>query len=89
VALPSLGTLLDSPRHDVVAVITRPAARAGRGRREAVSPVAELAAQAGLPVLTPARAGQPDFLATLDDLAVDCCPVVGYGALLPPAPQDG
>jgi len=50
-----------------------------------VSPVAELAAQAGLPVLTPARAGQPDFLAVLDDLGVDCCPVVGYGALLPPA----
>jgi methionyl-tRNA formyltransferase len=85
VALPTLQALLDSPRHEVVAAITRPAAPAGRGRRAATSPVADLAAQAGLPVLTPQRAGDPDFLAALADLAVECCPVVAYGALLPPA----
>ena len=32
-AVPSLRALLDSPRHEVVAVVTRPPARAGRGRR--------------------------------------------------------
>ena len=35
-AVPSLRALLDSPRHEVVAVLTRPPARAGRGRRVAV-----------------------------------------------------
>ena len=83
-AVPSLRALLDSPRHEVVAVVTRPAARAGRGRHEVVSPVAELAADAGLPVLTPRRPSEPEFLAGLAALEPDCCPVVAYGALLPP-----
>jgi methionyl-tRNA formyltransferase len=84
-AVPALRALLDSPRHEVVAVITRPPARAGRGRHESASPVGALAAEAGLPVLAPQRSGDPDFLAKLAELRVDCCPVVAYGALLPPA----
>jgi methionyl-tRNA formyltransferase len=84
-AVPSLYALLDSPRHEVVAVITRPAARAGRGRQATSSPVADTATAAGVPVLTPQRPGAPDFLAQLAELAPDCCPVVAYGALLPPA----
>jgi methionyl-tRNA formyltransferase len=83
-AVPSLRALLDSPRHDVVAVITRPAATAGRGRRAVTSPVEQLAHEAALPFLTPARAGDPAFLTELAELAPDCCPVVAYGALLPP-----
>ncbi len=84
-AVPTLRALLDSPRHDVVAVITRPAAPAGRGRRTTNSPVAELATAAGIAALTPARPSEPDFLAELAALEVDCCPVVAYGALLPAA----
>jgi methionyl-tRNA formyltransferase len=84
-AVPSLRALLDSPDHEVVAVVTRPPARAGRGRRETASPVAALAAEAGLPVLSPQRAGDPEFLAELAALEPDACPVVAYGALLPPA----
>jgi methionyl-tRNA formyltransferase len=87
-AVPTLQALLDSPHHAVVAAITRPPARAGRGRRAVTSPVAELAASAGVPVLAPAKAGDPDFLARLRKLGVDCCPVVAYGALLPPAALD-
>lgn len=88
VAAPTLRALLDSARHEVVAAITRPPARAGRGRRAATSPVAELATAAGVPVLTPQRAGDPEFLAELAALRPDCCPVVAYGALLPPAALD-
>ena len=84
-AVPTLRALLDSPRHEVVAAITRPPAPAGRGLRTAESPVAALATEAGLPVLTPAKAGDPEFLAQLAELAVACCAVVAYGALLPPA----
>jgi methionyl-tRNA formyltransferase len=84
-AVPSLRALLDSSRHEVVAVITRPAARAGRGQHRRQAPVDVLAREAGLPVLTPDRPGDPDFLAELVRLGVECCPVVAYGALLPPA----
>ncbi|MGQ0775409.1 MAG: methionyl-tRNA formyltransferase [Pseudonocardiales bacterium] len=93
VAVPSLQALLESQRHAVVAVLTRPDAPAGRGRRPARSPVGALAEQAGLEVLTPRRPSEPDFLARLAELAPDCCPIVAYGALVPRAalelPQHG
>jgi methionyl-tRNA formyltransferase len=84
VAVPSLTALLES-RHEVVAVITRPDAPAGRGRSLQRSPIGELADQHGLEVLTPARPSEPEFLARLQALAPDCCPVVAYGALVPRA----
>jgi methionyl-tRNA formyltransferase len=71
-----------------VAVLTRPDAPAGRGRRAVRSPVGALADGAGVPVLTPRRLTEPDFLATLRALAPDCCPVVAYGALVPRAALD-
>jgi methionyl-tRNA formyltransferase len=82
-AVPSLRALLESDTHDVVAVITRPPAPSGRGRRVSASPVAELAEQVGVPVLTPAKPGDADFLARLVELEIEACPVVAYGALLP------
>ncbi len=64
-------------------MVTRPDAPAGRGRRPTRSPVGTLASQAGLEVLTPRRPSEPDFVARLAVLAPDCCPIVGYGALVP------
>jgi methionyl-tRNA formyltransferase len=83
VAVPALQALLDSDRHEIAAVLTRPDAPAGRGRRPARSPVGALADEAGLIVLTPRRLADPDFLERLRELAPDCCPIVGYGALVP------
>ncbi|WP_030268403.1 methionyl-tRNA formyltransferase [Streptomyces sp. NRRL B-24484] len=85
VAVPALDALLASDRHEVVAVVTRPDAVSGRGRRTVASPVARRAEEAGIEVLRPAKPSDPDFLARLADLAPDCCPVVAYGALLRPA----
>lgn len=82
VAVPSLRALADSD-HEVVAVITRPDARVGRGRRLEPSPVKVAAEELGLPVLTPTSPTDPDFRAALTELQPDCCPVVAYGALLP------
>ncbi|NUS73659.1 MAG: methionyl-tRNA formyltransferase [Corynebacteriales bacterium] len=82
VALPALRALIDSP-HDIAAVVTRPDAPAGRGRKLVPSPVRELAEQHGIEVLTPAKASDPVFLARLEEINPDCCPVVAYGALLP------
>ena len=81
-ALPSLQRLIDSPRHDVLAVLTRPDAAAGRRGRPAPSPVAQMAADNGIPVLKPARPNGPEFLAELAALGPECCAVVAYGALL-------
>ncbi|MDP9432407.1 MAG: methionyl-tRNA formyltransferase [Actinomycetota bacterium] len=82
-ALPSLGALLASP-HEVIAVLTRPDAPAGRGKALRASPVAEVARAAGVEVLTPDRPSNPALLARLTELAPDCCPIVAYGGLIPP-----
>src|SRR3954451_6670029 len=84
-AVPSLQAIIDSGRHDVVAVVTRPDKPAGRGRDLRSSPVKDAAAGHDIPVLQPRRPGDDDFLQQLRDLAPDCCPVVAYGALLPPS----
>ena len=72
----------------MVAVLTRPDARSGRGRTVSRSPVAERADAAGIPVLQPRSPREPEFLAELGDLGVDCVPVVAYGALVPQAALD-
>lgn len=82
IALPALRALVAS-EHEVVAVITRPDAPAGRGRRMAPSPVGALADELGIEALRPRRPGDPDAVARLTELAPDCCPVVAYGAILP------
>ncbi|MGI8888555.1 MAG: methionyl-tRNA formyltransferase [Nocardioidaceae bacterium] len=81
-AVPSLRALIAS-RHEVLAVVTRPDAPAGRGRRLTASPIAELAAGSGLEILRPKTARDPGFLARLTELAPQCCPVVAYGGLVP------
>jgi methionyl-tRNA formyltransferase len=87
VAVPALEALLASA-HEVVGVVTRPDAPSGRGRHLHPSPVAERAAEAGVEILRPAKARDPEFLARLAEIAPDCCPVVAYGALLPRAALD-
>jgi methionyl-tRNA formyltransferase len=81
VALPALDAIADS-RHELVGVVTRPDAPAGRGRRLTASPVGARAEELGVPVLKPDHPRDADFQHALRDLAPDCCPVVAYGALL-------
>jgi methionyl-tRNA formyltransferase len=74
--------------HELVAVVTRPDAPAGRGRKLVASPVAEYAEEQGVEVLKPVKPRDPAFLARLTEIAPDCCPVVAYGGLLPQAALD-
>jgi methionyl-tRNA formyltransferase len=83
VALPSLDAVAASG-HDLVAVITRPDAPAGRGRHTVRSPVGAWADDRAIEVLTPVRPKDQSFLDRLGALAPDCVPVVAYGALVPP-----
>ncbi|WP_406043786.1 methionyl-tRNA formyltransferase [Micromonospora sp. NBC_00898] len=83
VAVPALDALAASG-HELLAVVTRPDAPAGRGRGLVRSPVGAWADAHGVEVLTPARPREPEFLDRLRELAPDCVPVVAYGALVPP-----
>ncbi|MBD8058788.1 methionyl-tRNA formyltransferase [Cellulomonas sp. JH27-2] len=81
-AVPSLEALIAS-RHEVVAVLTRPDARVGRGRTLAPSPVKARAVEAGIDVLTPSTLRDDEVVAQIASLGVDAAPVVAYGALIP------
>jgi methionyl-tRNA formyltransferase len=87
VAVPALDAIAASD-HELVGVVTRPDAPAGRGRRLVASPVAQRAEELGVPVLKPEHPKDPDFQEQLRELSPDCCPVVAYGALLPQSALD-
>lgn len=84
VAIPSLRAIAASG-HDLIAVVTRPDARSGRGRAMRPSAVRVAAADLGLPVLTPDHPRDQTFQRSLHELRPDVCAVVAYGALLPPS----
>jgi methionyl-tRNA formyltransferase len=86
-ALPTLRALAAS-RHEVAAVVTRPDAPVGRGKKMQRSPVAELAEELELEALKPIRPNEGWFLERLRAIAPDCCPVTAYGALLPQSALD-
>ena len=64
-------------RQDVTAVLTRPDAPAGRGRRSSAPPAKVVAEELGLPVLQPQRP------AAGLELGADTVIVVAYGLLIP------
>jgi len=84
VTLPSLEAIAASS-HELVAVVTRPDAPAGRGLRMVRSPAGAWADERGIEVLTPERPREPEFQQRLREIAPDCVPVVAYGALVPPS----
>ena len=65
-------------RHEVVAVLTRPDAPAGRGRKLAQAPAKEVAGRLRLPVVQPERL-EPG----LDLGAADVVVAVAYGLIVP------
>ncbi|MBF2078696.1 MAG: methionyl-tRNA formyltransferase [Synechococcales cyanobacterium T60_A2020_003] len=82
-AVPTLQRLLDHERFDVLAVVTQPDKRRGRGNDLIPSPVKAIATEANLPVWQPTRVkkDQP----TLDALRAtqaDAFVVVAYGQIL-------
>ena len=70
---------------EVVGVITRPDARSGRGRTVAQSPVALMAAEAGIEVMKPTSLRDPGSFQWLQARQPDVAPIVAYGGLVPPA----
>lgn len=73
---------LVASNHEVVAVLTRPDARKGRGRTLHPSPVKAVALEHGIEVLTPDKLDD-DTANRLREIAPDAIPVVAYGNLIP------
>lgn len=74
--------MIDSPI-EVAAVVTNPDKPAGRGMELRPSPVKEEALRAGLEVLQPRRAREPELHERLAELVPDVAVVVAYGSILP------
>ena len=80
-AVPSLRAL-DDEGFEIVGVVTQPDRPAGRGRRLTASPIKLVAAELGLPVITPERPRRDDFIAGIEALRPDISVVVAYGHIL-------
>ncbi|MGQ4536317.1 methionyl-tRNA formyltransferase [Dermabacteraceae bacterium P13264] len=81
IAVPCLRLL--AAEHEVVAVLTRPDAPTGRGRKLTPSPVRAVAEELGLPVHTPRSLRGEEAEALVRSFAADAVAVVAYGLLVP------
>ena len=82
--MPSLEALIASDI-EVAAVVTNPDKPAGRGLDTRPSPVKQAALTAGLAVLQPASAKDPELQGFVAESGADVATVVAYGKLLPAA----
>lgn len=80
-AVPCLEALL-AAGHEIAGVVTQPDRPKGRGHKFTPPPVKLLALEKGLPVYQPERIKQPEFVATLKELAPEMIVVVAFGQLL-------
>jgi len=84
-AVPSLKRLLAQPGLDLVAVVTQPDKRRGRGQQLMPAPVKQVALEAGCEIFQPRRIKRDDAtLNALEQLQADAFVVVAYGQILSP-----
>src|SRR5512143_4325857 len=81
-AVPTLKRLLQGA-DQMVAVVTQPDRRRGRGQKVFPSPVKEVASERRIQVCQPERAKEEDFQEHLRELRPDLFVVVAYGQILP------
>ena len=82
-AVPTLEALI--AHHTVVAVVTQPDRRGGRGRRELIPPpVKEVAAAHGIAVLQPVTLRRAEVVDTLRQFAPEVVVVAAFGQILRP-----
>ncbi len=87
-AVPTLQSLIDAG-HNIVAVYTAAPKPAGRGQKETITPIHQLAQQHGLHVLTPATLKYAAAQDAFKNFNADAAIVAAYGLLLPQAILDG
>ena len=82
VAVPSLKLLAQDTEHfEVVAVLTRPDAPTGRGRKLVANPVKQAALELGLPVIE-SDPSEETFVSELAATGAQAAAVVAYGKIL-------
>lgn len=88
-AVPSLETLVAHPDFEVLAVVTQPDKRRGRGTELIPSPIKSVALAHQLPIWQPPRIKKdPETLAYLQQSGADAFVVVAYGQILSQAILD-
>lgn len=80
-AVPTLENLIKE--HEVVAVVTQPDKRKGRGKAMAFPPVKETALAHDIPVYQPVKVRENAFVEILENLNPDVIVVVAFGQILP------
>lgn len=83
-AVPVLEALTES-KHEVVAVVTQPDKRKGRGKEMQYTPVKTAALNYGIEVYQPAKVKDEEFQNVLRDINADVIVVVAFGQILPPS----
>ncbi|EEG29634.1 methionyl-tRNA formyltransferase [[Clostridium] methylpentosum DSM 5476] len=84
-AAASLQRLIDSGKHEILAVYTQPDKPKGRGYKLAPPPVKVLALEHGIPVFQPVSLKEESVLEQLEAFSPDLIAVVAYGRILPSA----
>jgi len=79
---PVFDALLARPRHDVVALVTRPDKPRGRGMKVEESDLVRAARSRDIEVLQPDRARGPEFIERLRSFAPDVALVASFGEIL-------
>ena len=81
----AVGTLkaLIASEHEVAAVVTQPDKPKGRGKAMQYTPVKEVAAEAGIPVLQPVKVRDPQVVEELRTYQADVIVVVAFGQIIP------
>ncbi|HEV2840806.1 MAG TPA: methionyl-tRNA formyltransferase [Chthoniobacterales bacterium] len=83
IGVPVLRSLLNSPQHQLVGVVTQPDKPAGRDLRIAAPPIKTAMAGEALPIFQPARIKGEAAVAEIRALAPDVIVVIAYGQILP------
>lgn len=79
-AIPTLKILHES-NHDVIAVVTAPDKKRGRGRKVSVTPVKQFALENKIPVLTPQKLKSPEFEEELKSFNADLFVILAFRIL--------
>lgn len=82
-AVPSLRSILEAGRDEVVGVVTQPDRPAGRNKKLTPCPLKAFAEQKGLTIFTPEKVGSPESVEALRLLSPDLFIVAAYGQYIP------
>lgn len=81
-SVPVLKGLIASEEHTVTAVVTQPDKARGRSGKLVFTPVKEVAVENDIPVYTPARVKDAEFVEQLRKIPCDVIVVVAFGQIL-------